>query len=403
MKLFEMVIILVTFETSRRSDLNFELTPEQKDIKMAVMEFCEKEFTDEAFNRYCEKEEFPWELLRRAAELGFIGIHFPEEYGGQGYGYFENTLIAEEMTRADPELGIPLTFADFGSELILKFGTEEQKENYIPRIARGDGLSAAAFTEPSGGSDISKCLETVAHKEGDEFIINGRKTFITNADISDFIITLCQTNPESKPPYRGQSIIIVENGTPGVEVTKLTGKLGLKLSPTCEVSFNDVHVPEENLLGELNRGFYHTLEFLNESRIEIAAQGVGIAQGSLDRALRYAKERTLFGKPLIELQAVAHKLADMAIKVEAARLLTYKAAWLADQGKTDPMISSIAKTYAARAGVEVTDEAAQIFGGYYFLDDYEIERFYRHAKIIEIYEGTKEVQKDNIARFLRRR
>ncbi len=372
------------------------------DIRDAVREFCEKEFTEEILDKYCETEEFPWELLIKAARLGFIGIHFPEEYGGQDYGYLENAIVAEEMTRANPELGISLTFADFGTELVLKYGTEEQKEKYVPRVAKGEGLSASAFTEPSGGSDISKCLETVALKEGDEFVINGRKTFITNANISDFIITLCQTDPDSKPAYRGQSIIVVTNDTPGIDVTKLTGKLGIKPSQTCEVSFSDVRVPEENLLGKLDRGFYHTLEFLNESRIEIAAQGVGIAQGSLDRALAYAKERTLFGKPMIELQAVAHKLADMAIKVEAARLLTFKAGWLADNGKTDPMVSSIAKTYAARAGVEVTDEAAQIFGGYYFLDDYEIEMFYRHAKIIEIYEGTKEVQLDNIARCLRR-
>ncbi len=382
--------------------MNFDLTEEQVDIRDAVREFCEKEFTEEILDKYCETEEFPWELLIKAARLGFIGIHFPEEYGGQDYGYLENAIVAEEMTRANPELGISLTFADFGTELVLKYGTEEQKEKYVPRVAKGKGLSASAFTEPSGGSDISKCLETVALKEGDEFVINGRKTFITNANISDFIITLCQTDPDSKPAYRGQSIIVVTNDTPGIDVTKLTGKLGIKPSQTCEVSFSDVRVPEENLLGKLDRGFYHTLEFLNESRIEIAAQGVGIAQGSLDRALAYAKERTLFGKPMIELQAVAHKLADMAIKVEAARLLTYKAGWLADNGKTDPMVSSIAKTYAARAGVEVTDEAAQIFGGYYFLDDYEIEMFYRHAKIIEIYEGTKEVQLDNIARCLRR-
>ncbi len=383
--------------------MNFDLTEEQIDIRDAVREFCEKEFTDELTREYRESEEFPWELSRKAAGLGFIGIHFPEEYGGQGYGYLENAIVAEEMTRANPELGITLTFADFGTELILIFGTEEQKERYVPRIAKGEGLSAAAFTEPSGGSDISKVLETVALKEGNEFVLNGSKTFITNANISDFIVTICQTDPESMPPYRGQSIIVVEGGTPGVDATKLKGKLGLRPSQTCEVAFSGARVPEGNLLGELNRGFYHTLEFLNESRIEIAAQGVGIAQGALDRAVDYAKERVLFGKPLAELQAVSHKLADMAIKVEAARLLTHKAAWLCDQGKPDPMVSSIAKTYAARAGVEVTDEAAQIFGGYYFLDDYDIEMFYRHAKIIEIYEGTKEVQMNNIARCLLRR
>ncbi len=383
--------------------MNFDLTDEQVDIRDAVREFCEKEFTEELMREYCESEEFPWELSRKAAGLGFIGIHFPEEYGGQGYGYLENAIVAEEMTRANPELGITLTFADFGTELILKFGTEEQKGKYVPRITKGEGLSAAAFTEPSGGSDISKVLETVALKEGDEFVLNGAKTFITNANISDFIVSICQTDPESKPPYRGQSIIVVENGAPGIDITKLKGKLGLRPSQTCDLAFSDVRVPEENLLGELNRGFYHTLDFLNESRIEIAAQGVGIAQGALDRAVDYAKERMLFGRPLAELQAVSHKLADMAIKVEAARLLTHKAAWLVDQGKPDPMVSSIAKTYAARAGVEVTDEAAQIFGGYYFLDDYDIENFYRHAKIIEIYEGTKEVQKNNIARCLLRR
>jgi alkylation response protein AidB-like acyl-CoA dehydrogenase len=383
--------------------LNFDLTEEQIDIRDAVREFCEKEFTDELTREYRESEEYPWELSRKAAGLGFIGIHFPEEYGGQGYGYLENAIVAEEMTRANPELGITLTFADFGTELLLLFGTEEQKEKYVPRIAKGDGLSAAAFTEPSGGSDISKVLETVALREGGYFVLNGSKTFITNANISDFIISICQTNPESEPPYRGQSIIVVDNSTPGVDATKLKGKLGLRPSQTCEVAFSGARVPEGNLLGELNRGFYHTLEFLNESRIEIAAQGVGIAQGALDRAVDYAKERMLFGKPLAELQAVSHKLADMAIKVEAARLLTHKAAWLCDQGKPDPMVSSIAKTYAARAGVEVTDEAAQIFGGYFFLDDYDIEMFYRHAKIIEIYEGTKEVQKNNIARCLLRR
>jgi len=383
--------------------MNFELTEEQLAIRDAVREFCEKEFTDELMRECCEAEEYPWELHGKAAELGFIGIHFPEEYGGQGYGYLENVLVTEEMVSANPELGITLTLSDFGTELILNYGTDEQKERYVPRVARGEGLASAAFTEPSGGSDISKLLGTTALRDGDDFVVNGTKTFITNANIADFVISICQTDPEAQPPYRGQSIIIVDGDTPGLETTKLTGKLGIKPSQTCEVSFMDARVAAGNLLGELNRGFYHTVEFLNESRIEIAAQGLGIAQGALDRAVDYSKERTLFGRPLAELQVVSHKLADMAIKVEAARLLTYKAAWLADRGSPDPMISSIAKTYAARAGVEVTDEAAQIFGGYYFLDDYEIERFYRLAKVIEIYEGAKEVQKNNIARCLLRR
>lgn len=382
--------------------MNFRFTQEQVEIKEAVRDFCEKEFTVDVVNKYCEEEEFPWDLYKKAARLGFVCINLPEKYGGQGYGCFENVLLTEEMVSRDPELGITLSLGDFGTDMILLYGTEEQKEKYISRVASGDATSSAAFTEPSGGSDISKCLETVAVKDGDEWVINGSKTFITNANIADFIITLCQTSPDAKPPYRGQSLLLVDKNTPGLDITKLKGKLGLLPSPTCEVGYSDVRVPEENLLGQLNRGFYHTLDYLNVSRVEIGAQGLGIAQGAFDRALTYAKQRVLFGKPLIELQAVSHKIADMAIKVEAARLLVYKAAWLVDNEKPDPGMSSIAKTYAARAGVEVSDEAAQIFGGYYFLSDYDVNRFYRVAKVIEIYEGTKEVQKDNITRWLAR-
>jgi len=380
--------------------MEFSLSEEQLDIKMAVREFCEKEFTDEIIRYYCEREEFPWQLYKKAADLGFVGVHIPEEYGGQGFGYLENAVVTEEMVRVEPELGITISLGDFAIELILLFGSEEQKERYIPRVASGNALSSAAFTEPSGGSDISKRLETRAVKEGDEWVINGSKMFITNANEADFIITLCQTDLEVKPPYRGQSLFIVERNTPGLEIRKLPGKFGVRPSSTCEVSYSDVRVPEDSLLGELNRGFYHTVSFFNESRIEIAAQGVGLAQGAFEKALKYARERTLFGKPMIEFQAVAHKLADMATKIEAARLLTYKAAWLADTGKKSPAFTSMAKVYGARIAVEVVDEVAQIFGGYFYFADYPIERYYRCAKVLEIYEGTKEVQKDTIVKFL---
>ena len=383
--------------------MEFKLTEEQEAIRQAVREFCEKEFTEDVVKKYSEAEEFPWDLYKKACKLGFIGIHIPEEYGGQGYGILENAIVTEEMCRADPDLGITLTLADFGAELILMFGTDEQKERWIPPVFRGESLSAAAFTEPSGGSDISKQLGTTAKKEGDTWAINGSKMFITNANLSRYIVTLCQTDMEVEPPYRGQTLFIVPTDAPGVDVSKLTGKMGIRPSQTCEVSYSDVKVGDEAILGELNRGFYHTLSYLNLSRVEIAAQGVGVAQGALDRALKYAKERELFGKPLVQLQAVAHKLAWMATKIEAARLLAYKAAWLVDQGKPDPMISSMAKWYAARVAVEVVDEAAQIFGGYFYFEDYDIQRFYRVAKIIEIYEGTKEVQKDTVARFLVKR
>ena len=383
--------------------MEFRLTEEQEAIRQAVREFCEKEFTPELVERYCEAEEFPMELYRKACQLGFIGIHVPEEYNGQGYGVLENAIVTEEMCRADPDLGVTLTLADFGAELILMFGTEEQKERWIPPVFKGETLSAAAFTEPSGGSDISKRLGTTARREGDGWVINGTKMFITNANLSRYIITLCQTDTEVEPPYRGQTLFIVPTDAEGVDVVKLPGKLGIRCSQTCEVSYSDVRVGDEAILGELNRGFYHTLAFLNRSRVEIAAQGVGIAQGAFERAMKYARERELFGKPLVQLQAVAHKLAWMATKIEAARLLTYKAAWLIDQGRPDPLISSMAKWYAARVAVEIVDEAAQIYGGYFYFQDYDIQRFYRVAKILEIYEGTKEVQKDTVARFLVRK
>jgi len=382
--------------------MDCKLTEEQLEIKSAVREFCLKEFTPELAMECDREEKFPWDLHRKAAQLGFVGIHFPEEYGGGGYGVLENVLVVEEMCRVDSTLGTAIMLGDFACDLILRHGTEEQKERWLPKVARGEAVSAGAFTEPARGSDITK-MDTTAVKEGDEWVINGTKTLISNATIASFFITLCQTNPEAEPTYRGQSLIIVERETPGVDVTKIGGKLGIRSSPTGEVSFSDVRVPEENLLGELNRGFYHSLYFFDESRIEIAAQAVGIAQGALDRALKYAKEREAFGRKIAEFQAISHKLADMATKVEAARLLTYKAAWVVDHGELDPMLASMAKTYAGRIAVEVADEAIQIFGGYGYIGEYEVERFYRDAKITEIYEGTREIQKNTIARYLVRR
>ena len=381
--------------------MDFHLTEEQKEIQQAVREFCQKEFTPELAMEYDKKEEFPWELYRKAASLGFIGIHFPEEYGGGGYGVLENVLVVEEMCRADSTLGSALILGDFACDILLKVGTEEQKEKWLPKVAKGEIVSAGAFTEPARGSDIT-LMDTTAVKQGDEWVINGTKTLITNAPIASFFITLCQTDPEASPTYRGQSLILIERDRPGVDVTKIGDKLGIRPSLTGEVSLSDVHVPAENLVGELNRGFYHSLYFFDESRIEIAAQAVGIAQGALDRALKYAREREAFGKKIAEFQAIQHKLADMATKIEAARLLTYKAAWTVDQGKLDPILASMCKTLAGRVAVEVADEAIQVFGGYGYIGEYEVERFYRDAKITELYEGTREIQKNTIARFLLR-
>jgi alkylation response protein AidB-like acyl-CoA dehydrogenase len=241
---------------------------------------------------------------------------------------------------------------------------------------------------------------TTASRQGDSFVINGGKIFTTNGTIADFFIVLCQTDPSAKPSYRGQSTFIVQRETEGLTITELGGKMGIRMTSTTQLSFNSVKVSLFHLLGQEGKGFYQVLEFFDESRVEIAAQALGIAQGAFDRALDYAKQRGQFGKKLVDFQITQHKLADMATKIETARLLTYKAAWNFDKKRIDPKLTSMAKMFAGKTAVEVTDEAVQILGGYGYLSDYEVERFYRDAKITEIYEGTKEIQKNTIASAL---
>ena len=379
--------------------MDFELSQEQTDIQKAAREFAQGEFDKEKILEWEQTHTFPREIWKKASALGFIGIHFPEEYGGQGCGVTENSLIVEEFCRKDSGVGIALSVADFSSELVLRFGTIEQKKKYLIPVAQGQFISAGAYTEPDHGSDIT-LLSTTARKERDSYVINGTKTFITNGTIADYFIVLCQTNPEAKPSYRGQGTFIVDKGTKGFEATEIMPKMGIRMTSTAELSFSDVAIPASNLLGEENRGFYQALEFFDESRIEIAAQALGIAQGAFDRALDYAKKREQFKRKLVEFQITQHKLADMATKIEAARLLTYKAAWNFDKKKIDPKLTSMAKWFTARTAVEIADEAIQMLGGYGYLTEYEVERFYRDAKITEIYEGTREIQKNTIASAL---
>ncbi len=379
--------------------MDFELNDEQKDIQKAAREFIQGEYDKEKFLEWERTHTFPREIWKKAAKLGFVGIHFPEEYGGQDYGLIENILIVEEFCRKDSGVGIALSLVDFSSEVILRFGSHEQKKKYLIPVARGESISAGAYTEPDHGSDITN-LSTLARKDGSLFVINGTKTFITNGTIADFFIVLCQTDPLARPPYRGQCTIIVEKGAKGLEATEISPKMGINMTSTAELSFNDVKVPLDHLVGEENKGFYQVLEFFDESRVEIAAQAVGIAQGAFDRALDYSRQREQFGRKLVDFQITQHKLADMATKIELARLITYKAAWNFDQKRIDPKLTSMAKMFSGRVAVEVADEAIQIFGGYGYITEYEVERFYRDAKITEIYEGTKEIQKNTIASAL---
>ncbi|MGB9777797.1 MAG: acyl-CoA dehydrogenase family protein [Candidatus Bathyarchaeales archaeon] len=382
--------------------MEFKLNEEQQEIKRAVREFCEKEFTPELALEYDQKEEFPMALYKKAARLGFTSMRIPTEYGGQGYGVLEECIVVEEMCRADPGLGVAVSLGNLMvPDVLLRHGSEEQKEKYIPPLARGDKIAAAAFTEPEHGSDITR-MDTTAVKHGNEWIINGDKQFITNAPIADTFIILCQTDPNATPSHRGQSLFLAEKGMPGLEATKLHGKMGIKPCVTGSLSLSDLKVPETNLVGELNKGFYYALELFDGTRITVAAQAVGMAQGAFERALNYAKSRKQFGQPLINFQGVSFKLAEMAMKIEAARLMTYKAAWLYDKEKPNPMATSMAKAYASRVAMEVTDEAIQIFGGYGYLADYHVERFHRCAKITEIYEGTSEIQKLTIINFLQK-
>ncbi|MBI4882356.1 MAG: acyl-CoA dehydrogenase family protein [Planctomycetes bacterium] len=377
--------------------MDFELTKAQKDIQKAAREFAKGEFDKELALELEEKHEYPTHIWQRACEEGFIGLHYPEEYGGSGYGAIENALVVEEFCRRDSGIGAALLTADFASENILHFGSEEQKKRYLIPTAEGKAISGGAFTEPDHGSDITT-MNTTAVRDGAEWVMNGVKTFITNAGIAHYYIVLCQTVPSAG--HKGQSMIVVDASAPGIEIASVGQKMGLRMIPTGEVAFKNVRVPAENLVGKEGRGFYQVLQFFDESRIEIAAQSLGTAQGAFDRALAYVKGRRQFGKRIADFQVTQHKLADMATKLELARLITYKAAWNYDQGRVEPKLSSMAKYYASRAAVEVANEAIQLLGGYGYMTEFEVERFYRDARITEIYEGTTEIQKNTIASAL---
>jgi alkylation response protein AidB-like acyl-CoA dehydrogenase len=376
--------------------MDFELTTEQKDIQEAARKFAKGEFTRELAIKHELEHSFPRSVWQKACELGFIGLHFPADFGGAGLNIMENVLVVEEFCRRDSGIGTAVALSDFASEIIMRFGSEKQKTDYLPAVASGKMISAGAFTEPNHGSDITR-MDTRAVRDGDNWVINGTKTFITNGEIADFYIVLCQIDDDVEPSYRGMANIIVDSGVEGLSTEDVGQKMGIKMTSTAEISFNEVKVPFDNIIGKEGKGFYQVLEFFDESRIEIAATALGIAEGAYDRAINYMMEREQFGRPIGKFQVTQHKIAKMASMIEAAKLLTYKAAWNFDEGRIDPKLTSIAKYVAAKTAVLVADEAIQIHGGYGYIMEYEVERFYRDAKIAEIYEGTKEIQKNTIA------
>ncbi len=376
--------------------MDFEFNSEQKEIQKAVKNFCRGEFTKEMAIECDQEHKYPMKQFKKAAKLGFIGIGFPEVYGGEGYGVIEKAIVVEELCRADSTIGSAVALGNFATECVVNKGSEELKKKFVTMVSEGKTLSAGAFTEPNHGSDIT-AMETTAEKDGDEWVINGTKMFITNAGLAGFYSVLVQTDADAKPSYRGLSLILVEADREGVSTTDVGLKMGIRGMATGEVVFKDVRVPLSNMIGDENKGFYQVLHFFDESRAMIGAQALGTAECAFDRALAYVKEREQFGKKIAQFQVTQHKLADMATKIELSRLIVYKAAWNFDQGRIDPNLTSMAKMFAAKTAVEVADEAIQLMGGYGYMTEYEVERIYRDAKITEIYEGTKEIQKNTIA------
>ncbi|WP_338730321.1 acyl-CoA dehydrogenase family protein [Haladaptatus sp. DJG-WS-42] len=379
--------------------MEFGFTDEQKQIREEIRRFAENEVKPVA-TEYDVEEKYPHKIIKKAGDMGLLGANIPIEYGGAGYSTLELAIIIEELFAADPGIGLCLTSTGFGGEAIMEFGTDEQKEEYLPGIASGDAIMGAAISEPDTGSDVSS-VSTKAEKDGDEWVINGNKMWITNGSVGDFFVVLCKTDPEAEGRYNGFSQIIVESDRDGFEADKITGKLGIRASDTAELIFDNVRVPEANLVGTRGMGFLQQMQFFDETRTGVAAQGVGIAKGASERALEYAKEREQFGRPIGDFQAIQHKLSDMYTRTEAARNLTYKSAWSVDnEDGLLTKLASMAKEYSSRVAVDVANEAVQIHGGAGYVNDFDVERFYRDAKITQIYEGTTEIQKNIIAREL---
>jgi alkylation response protein AidB-like acyl-CoA dehydrogenase len=377
----------------------FELTAEQRDIKQAAREFAEKEFTDIA-REMDANEKFDVKLWEKAGELGFLGMFIEEKYGGAGLGHFEQCLVIEEFARVDTGIAQCMVSAYFGTQLIKLFGTEEQKQKYLPPVCAGKWRAGMASTEPDAGSDVA-AITTTAVRDGDEYVISGNKMFITNATVGDFLVVLCVTDPKNSRAHDRLSTIIVETNRPGYEATKLHGKLSIRCSDTGEVAFKDVRVPVENLVGKEGRGFYQLMDFFNRARLDGGGGlAVGTAQGALEKAISHVKKRKAFGGPLAKLQMVQAKIAEMATLVEAGRSLLYRAAQKVDHGEVDHALIAMAKWYTCEIAVKVADEAIQLHGGYGILNEYNVEHFWRDAKVLEIFEGTKEVEKVLIGKSL---
>jgi alkylation response protein AidB-like acyl-CoA dehydrogenase len=373
----------------------FVQTEEQDHLRREIRDFAAREIAPNVMV-WDEASEFPMAVVKKLGAMGLLGIVIPPEYGGAGLGYVDYVLAIEELSAVDGSIGIIVAAHNsLGTNHIFLAGNEAQKKRYIPRLASGEWLGAWALTEPGSGSDAS-AAKTTAVKKGDRYILNGSKTFITNGRYAD-VATVIAVTDKSKGTH-GLSAFIVEKGTPGFRPGKKENKLGLRASDTSELIFEDCEIPEENLLGAEGEGFVDAMRVLDGGRISIAALALGIGRGALDAALKYVKERRQFGKAIAEFQGIQWKLADMATELDAARLLTQRAAVLKDAGRKVTRESAMAKLFASEVAVRICDEAVQLFGGYGFIKDYPAEKYYRDVKLCTIGEGTSEIQRMVIAR-----
>lgn len=378
--------------------MQFKLSEEHEMLKKMVRDFAEEVIAPSAAERD-EEARFDRMHFEQMAELGLTGVPWPEEYGGAGMDYLAYCIVVEELSRVDASVGVTISaHTSLAGWPLYKFGTEEQKQKYLRPMAEGKKIGAYGLTEPSSGSDAGG-MKTVAKEDGDHYIINGSKIFITNGGLADIYVVFALTDPNDR---RSTTAFIVESDFEGFSVGKKEDKMGIRSSPTTEIIFENCRVPKENILGEVGDGFKIAMKTLDGGRNGIAAQAVGIAQGTLDAAVAYASERVQFGKPIIENQGVGFTLADMATATEASRLLTYQAAWLEGEGLPYGKASAMAKLMAGDTAMKVTTDAVQVFGGYGYTKDYPVERFMRDAKITQIYEGTQEIQRMVISRMLQK-
>ena len=380
--------------------MDFELPEEMRMLKDMAYKFARQEIAP--YSHECDEEEkYPSEIRKKAAEQGLVGAWIPEEYGGAGVGILGNTIVTEELSRIDMGIGLNICAASFGTECIYLFGTEEQKHRYLPLVCSGEHVWAGAYTEPDAGTDVAG-YKTRAVIDGDDYVINGTKMFITNGTVCDYMVCQCITHPEEKT-HKRFSQIIVPADAPGVTRNKIKGKMGIRASDTADIALEDVRVPRENLIGEETRGFHQLMNFFNITRVMIGGQALGLSQACLDESVKYAKERTAFGAPLGSFQITMQKLTEMAIRIEALRNMVYKAAWLIDVGKPDYHLAAMAKYYGGQTAVFCANAAVEIHGGYGYIDEYSVQKWYRDAKILELYEGTKEAEILTIGRYIQSR